>query len=53
MDIKKEILSIFFFAKQPKPFLGAIVPAIGFVLSTLSIPVFKKWWINKKNKGGF
>jgi len=29
----------------PKPFISAIVPTIGFILSTLSIPFFKKIWI--------
>jgi hypothetical protein len=35
----------FIFAKLPNPFINAIVPTIGFVLSTLSIPFFKKIWI--------
>ena len=43
------IVLFFFFAKLPKPFLGAIVPAVAFILSTLSIPYFKKYWI-KNNK---
>ena len=38
------VVLFFFFAHLPKPFLGAIVPTIGFVLSTLSIPFFKKIW---------
>ena len=29
----------------PKPFIGAIIPAIAFFLSTLTIPLFKIWWI--------
>ncbi len=42
------VISIFFFfAKLSKPFLNAIVPSLTFVLSTLSIPLFKKWWLNK------
>jgi preprotein translocase subunit SecF len=39
------IVLFFFFAGLPKPFVNAIVPAVGFVLSTLSIPFFKKIWI--------
>lgn len=27
------------------PWLNAIIPALGFLLSTLTLPVFKKWWI--------
>ncbi|HIG96913.1 MAG TPA: hypothetical protein HA230_01030 [Candidatus Aenigmarchaeota archaeon] len=29
----------------PDPWLNAIVPAIGFMLSTLTLPFFKKLWI--------
>lgn len=39
------IVIFFFFAKLPNPFINAIIPTIGFVLSTLSIPFFKKIWI--------
>ena len=40
------VIAIFFyFAKIEKPFINAIVPALAFVLSTLSIPVFKKVWL--------
>ncbi|MDD3862078.1 MAG: hypothetical protein PHP74_04310 [Candidatus Gracilibacteria bacterium] len=39
------IVIFFYFADFPKPFLNAIVPTIGFVLSTLSIPFFKNIWI--------
>lgn len=28
--------------------LNAIVPTLGFVLSTLSLPFIKKWWINQR-----
>jgi hypothetical protein len=27
------------------PWINAIVPALGFLLSTLTLPYFKKWWI--------
>ena len=27
-----------------KPFLNAIIPALGFMLSTLTLPFFKKIW---------
>ena len=29
------------------PWLNAIVPAVAFMLSTLTLPFFKKIWINK------
>jgi hypothetical protein len=28
-------------------FLNALVPTVGFFLSTQSLPFIKKWWINK------
>ncbi|MFH1316736.1 MAG: hypothetical protein ABII01_04405 [Candidatus Woesearchaeota archaeon] len=28
-----------------KPWLNALVPTIGFILSTLSLPFIKKWWV--------
>jgi len=48
------ITLFFFYTKLEKPFINAIVPTIGFVLSTLSMPIFKKYWIkflykNKRN----
>ncbi|HBV57754.1 MAG TPA: hypothetical protein DEB73_00555 [Candidatus Magasanikbacteria bacterium] len=39
------IVIFFFFAQLPKPFINAIVPAIAFALSTLTVPLFKKWWL--------
>ncbi|MCL4392105.1 hypothetical protein M1413_02115 [Patescibacteria group bacterium] len=33
------------------PWLNAIVPAVAFVLSTLTMPFFKKWWLSKREKG--
>lgn len=31
-----------------KPWLNAVVPSIGFMLSTLTMPFFKKIWISNK-----
>ncbi|MEK7089164.1 MAG: hypothetical protein AAB913_03480 [Patescibacteria group bacterium] len=42
------VVLFFYFAKLPKPFLNAIVPTLGFVLSTASIPFFKKIWLRNK-----
>lgn len=33
-----------------KPWLNAIVPAIAFMLSTLTLPWFKKLWLKKRLK---
>jgi polyferredoxin len=38
------IVVFFYFAGLPKPFANSIVPALAFVLSNLSLPVFKKIW---------
>jgi len=39
------IVIFFYFARLPEPFLNAIVPTLGFMLSTLSMPFFKKLWV--------
>jgi len=44
------VVSFFFVAQLPKPFINSIVPTTGFVLSTLSLPFFKKVWIKYKIK---
>ncbi|MFA6463412.1 MAG: hypothetical protein WCV55_00200 [Candidatus Paceibacterota bacterium] len=42
------VIVIFLFINDfPKPFLNPIVPTIGFILSTLTVPFFKKIWVNK------
>lgn len=30
-----------------KPLLNALIPVLGFLLSTLSLPAIKQWWIQK------
>ena len=43
------VIVIFFFsAGLPKPFINSIVPALAFLLSTLTLPIFKKIWIDKQ-----
>ena len=41
------IVLFFYFAGLPKPFVNSIVPAVGFALSTLSLPLFKKMWLKQ------
>ncbi len=36
------------FIKVNRPFLNAIIPSLGFLLSTFSIPFFKNIWIKKQ-----
>jgi len=43
------IVVFFYFAQLPKPFVNAIVPAVAFVLSTLTVPLFKTWWLKKQS----
>ena len=41
------IISLFLIAIEvEKPWINSIVPAIGFLISTLSIPVLKNIWIS-------
>jgi len=44
------IVLFFYTAELPKPWINAIVPTIGFLLSTLSIWLFKKIWLKKYSK---
>ena len=41
------IVSFFIVANLPNPFVNAIVPTIGFLLSTLGMPFFRKIWVKK------
>ncbi|MEK9155342.1 MAG: hypothetical protein AAB839_01715 [Patescibacteria group bacterium] len=36
-----------FVIDSPRPVTGALIPMIGFFLSTQTIPVLKRWWIKK------
>ena len=45
------VISLFFlFAGVSRPFINAIVPALAFVLSTASVPIFKNFWLKYINK---
>lgn len=33
--------------KDVNPLFKALVPTVGYLLSTLSLPLVKKWWANK------
>jgi len=33
-----------------RPWINAIVPTLGFMISTLTMPFFKKLWINARHK---
>jgi hypothetical protein len=34
----------------PRPWLNAVVPAVAFMLSTLTMPLFKKLWLKNVEK---
>ena len=39
-------IGVYLWAIQiPKPWINAIVPAVAFMMSTLTMPFFKKWWM--------
>ena len=43
------VIVIFFYVAQlPNPLINAVVPSVAFVLSTLTIPLVKKRWLNRK-----
>jgi len=39
------IVLFFIIEELPQPFINGIIPTIGFILSTLTVPFFKKLWI--------
>ena len=41
------IVIFFYFAGFARPLINAIVPAVAFVLSTLTISAVKKWWLRR------
>ena len=44
------IVIFFLISKLGNPFISAIVPTIGFFLSTLTVPFFKAWWVRRNQK---
>ncbi len=42
--------TVFWSIGSPNPFLNALIPTTGYYLSTLSLPIVKKWWIQRKRK---
>ncbi|MBI3887464.1 hypothetical protein HY310_00155 [Candidatus Microgenomates bacterium] len=39
-----------YFIKVNNPWLNAVIPTIGFFLSTLTLPIFKNIWIKYKHE---
>jgi hypothetical protein len=45
------IVSLFMvFTKSPRPFLSALIPVLGYILSTLALPFVRKFWEGAINK---
>ena len=44
------IVIFMFVAKLEKPFIGAIIPTIAYLLSMSTLPYFKKKWIKNQMK---
>ena len=44
------VVLFMYFSNISKPFLNAIVPSLAFLLSTLTMPFIKRWWLKKHNK---
>lgn len=42
------VLLFFLMTNAQRPFVSALVPAIGFLLSTASIDILKNWWIKRQ-----
>lgn len=40
-------VALLFAIGADRPLLGAVVPVIGFLLSTQSLPAIKRWWIKR------
>ncbi|HZX44290.1 MAG TPA: hypothetical protein VFF28_01265 [Candidatus Nanoarchaeia archaeon] len=43
------IVLFFYAAALPNPFINSIVPTLGFAISTLSLPYFKKLWLKYRH----
>ena len=44
------VVALFFAMGTPNPLINALIPSVAFVLSTLSIPFFKAWWLKRVHR---
>ena len=44
------IVIFFYVANLPKPFVNSIIPALAFLVSTLTLSLIKKLWLKKQSK---
>lgn len=45
------IVVFFYITKTPKPFLSALVPCIGYILSTVALSQLRKYWEDNTQHG--
>ena len=43
------VVLFFVVAGLQKPFINSLVPTLGFLISTFSLPYFKKWWLKHRH----
>jgi len=43
------VASYLYFVVHIDPWVNALVPVIGFLLSTLTVSLLKSWWLDKQN----
>ena len=41
------VVLFLYLIEAPNPWLNALIPVFGFILSTLTLPLVKKWWMKK------
>lgn len=41
---------LFVLIEARDPHLAALVPTLGFVMSTLTLPIFKRWWLRGRDE---
>jgi len=45
------VILYLYFVVHINPWINALVPVIGFALSTLTVSALKRWWIARRNNG--
>ena len=46
------LISIFLvIIKAEKPFISAIIPAVAYLISTLSLGLLRSWWLKRRKNG--
>ena len=45
------VVTVFLVTAVERPFLGAVIPVLGYLLSTQSLPPLKRFWIRRSGRG--